>query len=142
MNCDVLPLCDLDDEDLAYIRRYLTKPGSDFNKKLRNGGYSFSIDGTCLDGHIAVVRDRGEIVGWARTEPWTDGSGEEWDTLEAFVAEEYRLRGIALFAASGLEAAAALGSSVAVFHPVMYIVATRAGVKTSLFVKGEAWVRA
>ena len=133
MNCDVFPLSDLDDTDLTYIRRNLTKPESDFNRKLRRGQ---------LDGHIAVVRDQGEIVAWARTEPWTDCSGDGWDTLEAFVAEEYRLRGVALFAASGLEAAAALGSSVAVFHPVMYIVATRAGVKTSLFVKGEAWVRA
>lgn len=132
MNCDVLPLCDLDDTDLAYIRRNLTKQDSDFNRKLRRGQ---------LDGHIAVVRDQGEIIGWARTEPWTDCSGDVWDTLEAFVAEEYRLRGIALFAAAGLEATAALGSSVAVFHPVMYIVGTRAGIRTTLFSRGEAWVR-
>ena len=132
MNCDVFPLSDLDDTDLTYIRRNLTKPDSDFNRKLRRGQ---------LDGHIAVVRDQGEIIGWARTEPWTDCSGDGWDTLEAFVAEEYRHRGIASFAACGLEAAVALGTLVAVFHPVMYIVGTRAGIRTTLFSKGESWVR-
>lgn len=132
MNCDVLPLCDLDDSDLTFIRRHLTKPDSDFHKKLRRGQ---------LDGHIAIVRDQGEIIGWARTEPWADCSGV-WDTLEAFVAEEYRHRGIASFAACGLESDFCLGSRVAVFHPVMYIVGTRAGIRVTLFSRGEAWVRA
>ena len=131
MNCDVFPLSDLDDTDLTYIRRNLTKPDSDFNRKLRRGQ---------LDGHIAVVRDQGEIIGWARTEPWADCSGV-WDTLEAFVAVEHRLRRTASFAACGLESAGCLGISVAVFHPTMYIVGTRAGIRTTLFSKGEAWVR-
>jgi hypothetical protein len=133
VTCEITTLCDLDDSDLTFIRRRLTKPDSDFHKKLRRGE---------LDGYIAVVRDQGEIIGWARTEPWTDCSGDQWDTLEAFVPEEYRHRGIAAFAACGLEATGVLGTSVAVFHPVMYVVATRAGVKTTLFAKGEAWVRA
>jgi hypothetical protein len=133
MNCDVLPLCDLDDSDLTYIRRRLTKPGSDFHKKLRRGE---------LEGQIAIVRDQGEIIGWARTEPWVDCSGDGWDTLEAFVAEEYRHRGIASFAACGLEATGCLGTLVAVFHPAMYIVGTRAGIRVTLFSRGEAWVQA
>ena len=132
MNCDVLPLCDLDDSDLTYIRRRLTKPDSDFHKKLRRGE---------LEGQIAIVRDQGGIIGWARTEPWVGGSGV-WDTLEAFVAVEYRLRGIASFAACGLESAGCLGISVAVFHPTMYIVGTRAGIRVTLFSRGEAWVQA
>lgn len=135
MNCDILPLDALDDDDLSFIRYYLTKPGSDFFKKLTTAGD--------LNGHIAVVRDQGEIVGWARTEPWRDSDGIEWDTLEAFVHEDYRLRGVAAFAACGLEAyGGALGGAIAVFHPFMYIVATRAGLRPTLFVKGEAWVRA
>ena len=141
MNCDVLPLCDLGDSDLTYIRRRLTKPGSDFHKKLRHGELKGQIAVVRDQGQIAVVRDQGEIVGWARTEPWADCSGV-WDTLEAFVAVEYRLRGIASFAACGLEAAGCLGISVAVFHPTMYIVGTRAGIRVTLFSKGEAWVKA
>ena len=133
MNCDVLSLADLDDIDLTYIRRNLTKPDSDFHRKLRRGQ---------TDGHIAIVRDQGEIVGWARTEPWMDCEGFQWDTLEAFVSVSYRLQGIAAFAACGLESARTLGCGVAVFHPVMYVIATRVGVKPTLFAKGEAWVRA
>jgi hypothetical protein len=135
MNCDIHPLDDLDDDDLSFIRYHLTKFGSDFYKKLTTADD--------LAGHIAVVRDQGEIVGWARTEPWRGGDGDEWNTLEAFVAEDYRHCGIASFAAAGIAAHLSPGGmSVAVFHPVMYIIATRAGLRPTLYVKGEAWVRA
>lgn len=135
MNCDILPLAGLDVTELAFIRRRLTHPGSDFHKKLKIGD---------LPGHIAVVWDNDEIVGWARTEPWTDGDGWEWNTLEAFVDEGHRRRGIAAFAACGLACDELLpgATGVAVFHPPMYVVAARAGLKPTLFVKGEAWVRA
>ena len=41
-----------------------------------------------------------------------------------------------------LESAGCLGMLVAVFHPAMYIVGTRAGIRGTLFSKGEAWVQA
>lgn len=130
MNCTIHDA--LDDADLAFIRKNLTKPGSDFHRKLRQ--YQF-------DGAIALVRDQSEIVGWARTEPWQDADGDDWNTLEAFVSPNYRHMGVSVFAAAGIAAAVLRPgpAGVAVFHPVMYIVANRVGLRPTLFSKG--WVR-
>jgi len=152
MTCEILSLADLvASADLAlFVRNKLTKPGSDFQWKLTrllHGESGATVD----DGHIALVLDQGEVVGWARTEYWTagdDGGGGivSYDTLEAFVAPDHRLRGIAAFAASGLYASVLHdnGAAVAVFHPHMLLVARRAGFWPTLFEKnprGE-WVQA
>ena len=127
--------------DLAlFVRNKLTKPGSDFQWKLTRLLYGEAVSSSD-DGHIAIVLDQGEIVGWARTEYW-----QAHDTLEAFVAPDYRLRGIAAFAASGLYAGVLHdeGGTVAVFHPHMLLVARRAGLFATLYQKnprGE-WVKA
>jgi hypothetical protein len=135
MNCTILPLADLDTIDVSYIVRNLTKPDSDFQRALLAGR---------RPGEIAIVRDQGEIVGWARTEMWTegdDGAGGEvnWDTLEAFVATSHRMRGVAAFAAAGLAATSPCwsGMGVAVFHPHMLLVARRAGFHPTLFAKQD-----
>jgi hypothetical protein len=123
------------------IRDELTKPGSDFHK---------AID-TKTDGHIAVVFDGEQVVGWARTEYWSagdDGAGGQmmYDTLEAFVRPERRLQGIAVLGAAGLYSGVLHenGGTVAVFHPHMRLVAQRAGFFPVLFERDGAsgWRRA
>jgi hypothetical protein len=148
MICTTLAIADFVASSAPYVRDHLTKPGSDFQRKL-----AAWIDGwlkpTDADGHIALVYDHGEIVGWARTEYWSAGSDDAdgymmYDTLEAFVAGDYRLRGIAAFAASGLYSAVLHenGGAVAVFHPHMLLVARRAGLWPALFQKeGGQWLR-
>jgi hypothetical protein len=146
--CTTLAIADFVASSAPFVRDNLTKQGSDFQKKL-----TAWIDGsskpTDADGHIALVYDHGEIVGWARTEYWSAGSDDAdgclmYDTLEAFVAPSYRLRGIAAFAASGIFSAVLHenGGTVAVFHPHMLLVARRAGFWPTLFAKEEGqWLR-
>ena len=145
MTCETMTLAELvSSADLAlFVRNRLTKPGSDFQWKLTRLLYGEAVSSSD-DGHIALVLDQGEIVGWARTERWTT-DGDPYDTLEAFVAPGYRLRGIAAFAASGLYASVLHdeGGTVAVFHLHMLLVARRAGFWPTLFTKnprGE-WVK-
>lgn len=142
MTCEILSLAGLvsSGSTALFVRNQLTKGNSDFQWKLTRLLHGDDA-ATDADGHIALVLDHGEIVGWARTERWRD-----YDTLEAFVAPEYRLRGIAGFAAAGLYASVLFdnGGTVAVFHPHMLLVARRAGFYPRLFEKnlrGE-WVRA
>jgi hypothetical protein len=99
MNCTVTMLCDLDEADRLFIMNHCCKPDSDFHTKL------LDKELTEEDGWIAVVRDQGEIIGWCRTEVWHDvDTGEAWDTLEAFVRDEWRRRRVCQFAATGLVA--------------------------------------
>ena len=152
MTCEILTLGELvGSPDLAlFVRNKLTKPGSDFQWKLTRLLHR-EVEPSSDDGHIALVADQGEIVGWARTECWqaeSDGADGfvSYDTLEAFVAPDYRLRGIAGFAASGLYASVLHdeGGAVAVFHPTMLLVARRAGFWPTLYQKsprGE-WAKA
>jgi hypothetical protein len=132
VNCTILPIADLDAIDVDCIVRHLTKPGSDFQRAL--------LAGRC-PGTIAIVRDQGEIVGWARTETWAEGDEDDavWDTLEAFVATSHRMRGVAAFAAAGLAATSGCwsGMAVAVFHPHMLLVARRAGFHPTLFARQD-----
>ena len=152
MTCEVLTLAELvSSADLAlFVRNKLTKHNSDFQWKLTRLLHG-EVEPTSDDGSIALVLDQGEIVGWARTEYWTAGSDGAggfvfYDTLEAYVAEGYRLRGIAAFAASGLYASVLhdQGAAVAVFHPHMLLVARRAGFWPTLFEKNHRgeWVKA
>lgn len=144
MTCETLTLADLiGSAELAlFVRNNLTKPGSDFQRKLTR---LLHKEAEPDDGHLALVLDHGEVVGWARTERWRSDDGLSYDTLEAFVAEDYRLRGIAAFAASGLYASVLHdeGGTVAVFAPHMLLVARRAGFWPVLFEKVDGkWVRA
>ncbi len=152
MTCEILTLAELvaAGSTALFVRNRLTRPGSDFQWKLTRLLHR-EVESTSGDGHIALVLDQGEIVGWTRTEYWTagsDGAGGfvAYDTLESYVAPEYRLRGVAAFAASGLYASVLhdSGATVAVFHPHMLLVARRAGFWPTLFEKnprGE-WVKA
>jgi hypothetical protein len=130
VNCTILPIADLDAIDISCIVRHLTKPDSDFQRALLAGR---------RPGEIAIVRDQGEIIGWARTEAWTEGDDDAaWNTLEAFVARSYRRMGIAAFAAAGLATGDFNGGTrVAVFHPHMLLVAHRAGFRPTLFAKQD-----
>jgi hypothetical protein len=125
-----------------YVRDHLTRPGSDFQKKL-TAWIEGWLKPTASDGHISFVQDHGEIVGWARTERWLVDD-TLYSTLEAFVATPYRRRGIAAFAASGLYSSVLhdYEPTVAVFHPHMLLVARRAGLWPTLFEKeGGQWHR-
>ena len=152
MTCEILTLAELiSSADIAlFVRNKLTKPGSDFQAKM-DALLHGERKADASDGHIALVLDHGEVVGWARTEYWqaeSDGADGfvSYDTLEAFVAPEYRLRGIAAFAASGLYASVLhdKGAAVAVFHPTMLLVARRAGFWPTLYQRNPrgAWVKA
>jgi len=108
-----------------FIIDHLTRDGSDFQKALMSGNPL---------GSIAICLDMGEIVGWARTEKW-DGH----DTLEAFVQQPYRRRGIARLCASGLVASNSLnvGRSVAVFRDSMLHLARGVGLEPLLFCRQQ-----
>jgi GNAT superfamily N-acetyltransferase len=144
MNCTIQTADEFWAGAAGYVRHNLTKPGSDFQRKLDSWLYEYSRP-TDADGHIALVEDHGEIIGWARTEKWLEDGGAWWNTLESFVHKSYRRRGIAAFAASGLYSALFAGYSdnVAVFHPHMLLVARRAGLYPTLFKKTRSvkWER-
>lgn len=136
-----------DEPHRLFVARKLCKPGSAFQRRL--------LDASPLDGHIALVEDFGETIGWARTEPWAEPDLDavaggfpsamlHWSTLEAFVARDYRGRGVATFAAAGLLATAVFDDpGVAVFAPSMMLLARRVGLLPTLFREaGERWVRA
>lgn len=141
MNCTVLTAGELakDREAMLWIASKLSRHGSDFQEKLR-----YWLSGHLpqqADGMIALVRDFGEIIGWARTEDW-----KHMKTLEAFVAEEHRLKGVATFAAHGLVASKSFGDCrrVAVFREnSMLKLANKCDLLPSFFtLRGAEWVRA
>jgi hypothetical protein len=130
MDCFTLPTMKLRPTERRFIAQHLTRPGSDFQKALEGGAVA---------GTIAIALDQGEIVAWARTEPWRD-----WPTLEAFVAPAYRGRRLATWCAMGLAVAGVFKKShhTAVFRPSMIPVATDAGLLPLLFRKeGQEWTR-
>lgn len=137
--CDVLPLWTLCERMRAVLAERLVWPESDFHRKLTSG-----LPLGELDGHIALVADSGTLIGWARSEPWTDGTGWSWPTLEAFVVPERRRCGVASFATAGLVVAvfAEEGYGCAVFSPPMLVVASKAGLHPTLFQRdGAEWRR-
>lgn len=135
MNCIVYKADELVPELAAYIKQYMTKPGSEFQKKL---------DERSVPGAIAVVFGDSGVMGWTRSEQWTDSHGGFWDTLESFVDQKYRGRGIASFAAKGLHASGHMDTGiVAVFDPKMMMVARSAGMFPTLFTRKDSeWVEA
>ena len=134
-----------DEAHRLFVANTLCKPDSIFRRRL--------LSGQEIDGFISLVEDCGESIGWARTEPWAETNEESWragpnalhwNTLEAFVARDYRWRGIATFAAAGLVTIAFQDDQeVAVFHPHMMLLAKKVGLKPVLFrEQGKGWVRA
>lgn len=147
MNCTLLTTTDLalDVSMCRFLHDRLTWPDSEFNGKLDD--WINGLRPLRADGHIAVVRDQGELIGWARTETWVEKapSGHcPWPTLEAYVSREYRGRGIAAFAASGLVSGPLQDENhVAVFAPAMIVLARRVGLYATFFEResGSRWVR-
>lgn len=139
LHCDISPLASLPLRDRDAIANTLCHPGSDFHKKL-TGGRELNV----TDGTILIVRADDRILGWARSEPWVDGTGWLWPTLEAFVEPTQRRSGIAAFATAGLvvNVFAEEGYGCAVFAPPMLLVAVRAGLHPTLFERsGGEWKR-
>jgi hypothetical protein len=130
MDCFILPAMMLRPTERHFIAQHLTRANSDFQTALRNDAAT---------GTIAIALDQGEIVAWARTEPWRD-----WPTLEAFVAPAYRGRRLAAWCAMGLAVAGVFKKShhTAVFRSSMIPIATDAGLLPLLFRKeGDEWTR-
>lgn len=133
MKCTVLSASD---PACLQLAGRLTRPDSEFEQKLRAG---------TATGLIALVEEHDGPIGWVRTEEWEyPGTGRPWDTLEAFVHEDHRLRGVASFAAAGLVSSyfVDFGMAVAVFRPYMMLVAKRAGLHPTLFTRnGDKWFK-
>ena len=141
MNCTILTAAEFakDREAMLWIADRLSRHGSDFQEKIR-----YWLAGHIPqngDGLIAIVRDFGEIIGWARSEDW-----KTLRTLEAFVAEEHRRKGVAGFATHGLVASRAFGDTrrAAVFREESMVrLAERCGLFPTLFtLRGAEWIRA
>jgi GNAT superfamily N-acetyltransferase len=115
-----------------FIADHLTRPESDFQRALINGG---------LSGTIAVCLDQGEIIGWARSEMWN-----EIPTLEAFVSPAYRRRGVATLCTAGLRTEGVFRDYeyIGVFRPTMVSLASRLGLIYSAFdrMPDGTWVKA
>jgi len=130
MELFVLPTARLRLSERNFIADHLTWPGSDFQKMLLSGTPT---------GTIAICLDQGEIIGWARTEPW-----REMPTLEAFVSPAYRRRGVATLCAAGLRTEGVWRDYefVAVFSPSMMNLAHRLGILFAAFERAPdgSWV--
>ena len=121
MNFHVFPARRLCGSERKFLIDHLTRPGSDFQRAL--------LEST-QKGTIAICFDHGEIIGWARTEEW-----HGLPTLEAFVASEYRRRGVAKACASCLLAEGSLARDVrtAVFTKQMTALAEKLSLAWSQF---------
>jgi hypothetical protein len=150
VNCTIIPTVNLTNgtfvsPDAATVAK-LTKPGSLFARRLAAR--------EPIEGFIALLFDFGELVGWARTEQWHEETDESWraipitlpwNTLEAFVKQDYRGRGLATFAAAGLVTLPTFreDNTAAVFTPSMMLLARKVGLQPTLFrEESERWVRA
>jgi len=104
-----------------FIADHLTRPESEFQRSLIDGG---------VTGTIAICLDQGEIIGWARTEVW-----QGIPTLEAFVSPAYRRRGVATLCAAGLRTEGAFRDYeyIGVFRPTMVSLASRLGLIYAAF---------
>lgn len=126
----------LDPQDANAILRRLTKPGSDFQREV-----SLVISGEgSSDTPIALWHEDGAVVGWACSHHW-----QGLQTLEMFVGERHRGRGIATALSAALAAAGVIDTAqrVAVFSPVTADIARRLGCVDvdSWESRDGAWVR-
>jgi hypothetical protein len=139
MYCDVMDLSEFVPLWGQYAYEYLTRPESEFQSML--GRMISSPEDEDEGGTIAAVIDDDDVlIGWARMSPWKDSSGVRWDALEAYTDEFHRGRGVAAFATAGLLSASD-SRHVAVFRPLMILVARRAGFSPVLFERCTGWIR-
>ena len=114
----IVALDALEPRDLWAIRTRLTKPGSDFNAEV-----SAVLEGEASSGTpIAVAHLNGGLVGWACSHLWLDQQ-----TLEQYVDEQYRRRGIAMAISSAAVAHGMVNRErpVAVFSPATQSIARK-----------------
>lgn len=114
----IVALDALEPRDLWAIRTRLTKPGSDFHAEV-----AAVLEGEASSGTpIAVAHVNGGLVGWACSHVWRDVQ-----TLEQFVDERYRRRGIAMALSSAAVAHGIVDREkpVAVFSPATEAIARR-----------------
>lgn len=114
----------LDPRDMLAIRYRLTKPGSEFQSEV--SGVLEGESSSCTP--IAVCHVDGSLVGWACSHVWQDQQ-----TIEQYVDERHRRRGIAMALSSAAVAHGIVDRDkpVAVFSPATEAIARklwRAGV--------------
>lgn len=110
----------LDPQDANAIFRRLTKPGSECQLEISQ---VIAGEGSS-DTPIALWHEDGAVLGWVCSHEW---KGQQ--TLEMFVGERHRGRGIATALSAALAAAGVIDTAqrVAVFSPVTADIARRLG---------------
>ena len=111
----------LEPQDALAICYRLTKPGSEFNVEVRG-----VLDGKASsDTPIVLWHEDGALLGWACSHVW-----QNTQTLEQFVGERHRRRGIATALSATLAASGVIdaGRDLAVFSPATAAIARRIGV--------------
>jgi hypothetical protein len=113
MELFILPAARLRQSERKFVADHLTRPNSDFQTALLDGEPA---------GTIAICLDQGEPIGWARSEVW-----QGIPTLEAFVSQPYRDRGVATLCAAGLRTHGVfvLHEKIAIFSTAMIAIAER-----------------
>lgn len=114
----IVALDALEPRDLWAIRTRLTKPGSEFNAEV-----AAVLEGEASSGtQIAVAHLNGGLVGWACSHLWLDQQ-----TLEQYVDEQHRRRGIAMALSSAAVAHGMVNRErpVAVFSPATQSIARK-----------------
>jgi GNAT superfamily N-acetyltransferase len=137
VNISILALDGLEPRDLLAIRSRLTRPGSEFSSEVADvfAGEASSIT------PIAVCHVDGGLVGWACSHNWQD-----MQTLEQYVDERWRRRGIASALSQTLMAHRAIDRAkpLAVFNEATESIARRMGCKDVRRYRreGDEWVPA
>ena len=126
----------LEPADAVAVARRLTKPGSEFQLevlRVLSGELSSATP-------IALWNRDGALIGWACSHVW-----REQQTLEMFVDERHRGRGVASTLASMLAAAGEIDATepIAVFSETTQRIAERLGMKAVRYARsGTDWVLA
>jgi GNAT superfamily N-acetyltransferase len=137
VNISVLALDGLEPRDLLAIRSRLTRHGSEFLAEVSEvfAGEASSIT------PIAVCHVDGGLVGWACSHNWQD-----MQTLEQWVDERHRRRGIATALSAALLAHGSIDRAdpLAVFSESTEAIAKRIGCKDVRRYRreGDEWVPA
>lgn len=137
MNISVLALDGLEPRDLLAIRSRLTRHGSEFSAEVADvfAGEASSIT------PIAVCHVDAGLVGWACSHHWQD-----MQTLEQWVDERHRRRGIATALSAALMAHGSIDRAdpLAVFSESTESIAKRIGCKDVRRYRreGDEWVPA
>lgn len=125
----------LEPRDALAIVRRLTKPESEWQAEV-----GAMLEGTGSSSTPLVVRHQdGCVIGWACSHVW-----REQQTLEMYVDERHRRRGIATTLASMLMDSGVINRTqpVAVFSEPTASIATRLGLTPVLYRReGSDWVR-